>query len=304
MSTTKEHVLTNLPNITSNRAAIVPKPVTTTELKQKRFEEGRYIARDGRAHFRQYVLDVVNGCNLRCTHCVRFSPYRKGIVPAAFIIEQVETWNKTICADQVLLMGGEPLLHPDFATIIREIKRITGTKIHFVTNGLLFRQVSQNVLDVIKEYQVLVMITNHSWDERSQNEWKQNCTCLKEQGINPYILNTTVYGKWREFYRMKDGVPHPFKDNPKIAYIRCCEKRCPHIYNNKLYKCSALATIHAAVEEGVLSAEIWKDALTYKPLPPDTPPKTIYNHFMEEEIPECTICPEKVTLVPHRQLEN
>jgi len=75
-----------------------------------------------------------------------------------------------------------------------------------------------------------------------------------------------------------------------IRYCRSWAKKSWRLgYNNKLYKCSALATAHVAVEECVLSAEIWKDALTYKPLAPDTEkawltPQVYRNDWLAAEI--------------------
>jgi len=62
--------------------------------------------------------------------------------------------------------------------------------------------------------------------------------------------------------------------------------------------------VHAyvALQKGVLDAELWKAALTYKPLTLESTSEEIVAHLRGREIPECTICFEKPITVPARQL--
>jgi radical SAM protein with 4Fe4S-binding SPASM domain len=85
---------------------------------------------------RQAVIEITNGCNLRCAHCASTSG-----TPRADELSLAE-WLGLIAelaelgCREVTLIGGEPLLHPDWPLIAAAV-RAEGMELVLVTNGLL-----------------------------------------------------------------------------------------------------------------------------------------------------------------------
>ncbi|HEY7712773.1 MAG TPA: radical SAM protein [Candidatus Entotheonella sp.] len=90
---------------------------------------------DSRAVYAQLV--VTDDCNLSCGYCTEFIPGAPPVpLPALQArIDQLYTLGVMVYD----LLGGEPLLHPDLAEIIRYIKakRHSGNLVVLITNGFL-----------------------------------------------------------------------------------------------------------------------------------------------------------------------
>jgi cyclic pyranopterin phosphate synthase len=85
-------------------------------------------------------VHVVAHCNLRCRGCNHASPdlAREFVEPEAIREDLAHAVRLGLRSNVLRLLGGEPLLHPKLAEIIR-IAREAGIskKIHVVTNGVL-----------------------------------------------------------------------------------------------------------------------------------------------------------------------
>lgn len=106
--------------------------------------------RFGRGH--TYLrLSLTDRCNLRCTYCMP----ERGIDwarPAHLLTtEEIIRLSRVFVSlgvDKIRLTGGEPLLHRDIKTIIREIAPLEGLKtLAMTTNGLNLRGVAQDLRD-------------------------------------------------------------------------------------------------------------------------------------------------------------
>jgi MoaA/NifB/PqqE/SkfB family radical SAM enzyme len=90
---------------------------------------------DSRAVYAQLV--VTDDCNLSCGYCTEFIPGAPPVpLPALQArIDQLDALGVMVYD----LLGGEPLLHPDLAEIIRYIKakRHSGNLVVLITNGFL-----------------------------------------------------------------------------------------------------------------------------------------------------------------------
>ena len=82
-------------------------------------------------------LVVTRRCNLSCTYCNEFDKVSQP-VPLALMKERVTALAK-LKTLIITCTGGEPLLHPDLAEIIKEIRR-HGMLATMITNGYLLTQ--------------------------------------------------------------------------------------------------------------------------------------------------------------------
>lgn len=260
------------------------------------------VGKDGRVPLLHVEADIVIGCNMRCEYCSHFSPLRKGAIPADELIESFTLWRKKIKPAYFILLGGEPLLHPECARIIRESRHIwDDSKLSITTNGLLLKTVKIEVLDAIKETDCELVVTEHTFEPQHREMLDEGYKRLKQLGVK-FIVRPSNR-TWSACHQYgPDGKPTPYKGDPKKAWYICGGKIAIALADNKLYKCSYFAPIEQGVKEGILNREDWKDALTYQPLTVDSTPEEIVKHLRTSAIKECAVCPDKKHIVEPTQL--
>lgn len=258
---------------------------------------------DNRVIIPRLEIYPVTGCNLRCQHCAILSPWRKGWVTTEKIVNQSEVWRKKLHPATFAILGGEPFLHPDIATIITESYRIwNDSALEIVSNGLLLPQTPQCVYDALKKTKAWVIISDHSGMDLAHEKVVVACACLNEKGI-PYELRPSNT-HWRIQHQYdENGIPLPFQSDPHDAWSRCIVKHNHTLANNKLYKCSILASIIEGIEEGAISPVFWNDVRTYCALTPDADATSILEH-LDANTNGCSVCPDKITVIEAKQMEK
>ena len=260
------------------------------------------IGKDGRVGVLHLESMLVDGCNLRCEFCNTFSPYLKGYTPAEELLESFAQWSKKVKPQYFILIGGEPLLHPELARIIRESAKIwKDSRLWLTTNGLLLDRVKPDVLQAMKDTGIELTVSEHTLEPEHRKTLDAVYVRLKEAGIRFVIRPSRSH--WIAMYQYgESGNLLPYKSNPKQAWNNCLFRGCTTILGNKLFRCAALVHVHNAVQKGGLDAEDWKTALTYQPLTLQSTPEEIVKHLRRREIPECSACFENVSFVPVQQV--
>jgi hypothetical protein len=110
-----------------------------------------------------FQVDIVSHCNLNCKYCGNFSP----LVKEKFL--SLEEFTKDLervafltggNIGAVRLMGGEPLLHPEFLDFVKTMHRILPkTDIMIVTNGILLQRRDDDFWQTLHDYDVIVCLT-------------------------------------------------------------------------------------------------------------------------------------------------
>lgn len=156
------------------------------------------------------------------------------------------------------------------------------------------------------------------------DEWKDYWVVAKDYTENTYsgITNTVTvvpdddfwwndnYGvllvnqnSHNKHYYMKDNKPKPFNstDIKKSYYANCPSCYCTFLYNKKLYKCAALATLKNFLEKhNAVDDEDWKKYLAYKPLDLTNCTEQEIINFAKSKykpIKECSMCPSSTNIV-------
>lgn len=94
-------------------------------------------------------LDLTSSCNYACPHCVDAAIINTGVSLEHSSIERtLETLTDQGLLSVILLGGGEPTLHKDFAAIVSTIKR-KGLQLGIVTNGSRLAQVA-SIADLLE----------------------------------------------------------------------------------------------------------------------------------------------------------
>ncbi|MFH2057404.1 MAG: radical SAM protein [Pseudomonadota bacterium] len=90
---------------------------------------------------------VLTKCNLSCTHCY-INPDQHGsqILDLATIRNWLTIFKDKARQTNLVLLGGEPTLHPDLSLVVKTARQMEFKSITIDTNGYLFH----NILDKIK----------------------------------------------------------------------------------------------------------------------------------------------------------
>ena len=82
-------------------------------------------------------LNINRRCNLRCIWCYAKMEGYDNSDMSIEIVKKYVILAAELGADSVVLIGGEPTMHPNFFKII-EIIKLAGLKVFLATNGIKF----------------------------------------------------------------------------------------------------------------------------------------------------------------------
>ena len=241
-------------------------------------------------------VNVTYGCNLGCEYCSHFCKYTQGLEHTDNIFSWYRDWNKKIVPRNVRLIGGEPLLHPELATLIRETKRHwPNSGLQLTTNGLLLHK-ADDLFEALAETGAHVFMSQHYNDEEYNSVFFRGIDRLIHFGIGYSIY--TSYMNWRKLYHIDvQGKLLPYQSDHEKAWQNCLTKNaCLTLLDNKVYKCQHIAHVFRCRSEGILD-DHWDISACYQPLSKDALPSQIREHLNSEAVPACCICPERYEFV-------
>ncbi len=93
-----------------------------------------------RPQLRELWFHLTNDCNLSCRHCMFASGPGDGARLAADRVQDLATQALESGCRIFALTGGEPMMHPDFRSIVRRLLQPGKTHVAVLTNGLLLRR--------------------------------------------------------------------------------------------------------------------------------------------------------------------
>lgn len=178
--------------------------------------------------FLQYY--ITTNCNLNCIACSTFSPLvkRDTCVHLEYIkkdfkkIYDITENGKKI--DILVLMGGEPLVHPNINEIIQYFGDL-GIKLRIVTNGILIPKMNKDFFKLLNKYQVDVQVSIYK-----STKYEKIFKTLYEHKIK--------YG----VYNQNGCFGHQYLHNEKKEITDCRYRGNVYILkNNKIYTCSETA---------------------------------------------------------------
>ena len=93
-------------------------------------------------HSTNLFFHILTQCNLKCRHCY-IDPAQHGENPLS--LSTIKTWMKPFAANSantnLILLGGEPTLHPDLSQVIKHAGNLGFGSITVDTNGYLFHDI-------------------------------------------------------------------------------------------------------------------------------------------------------------------
>lgn len=156
--------------------------------------------------FDNLFIELTNqNCNLRCKHCyIDFEPYKKikDFIPIEQIkeaLKDLESYNLKM----IYLTGGEPLLHPDFNTILRFC--LKHKPVTIFSNGININDKKARFLKKVEDEgdnELFFNISIDNFDERKNDDLRGRGTFRKTigaiQSLVKYSFTPTI--KYTNFY--------------------------------------------------------------------------------------------------------
>jgi len=258
-------------------------------------------------------------CNLTCANCNRFNNHNfVGWQRFSDHEEALTKWAQHIEIEQIVIMGGEPLLNPSLLDWIDGLNRLFKNSVQILTNGTRLSKTKKLYPALRNRYRNWLGI---SWHNRNHKDM------LLEQ-INGFLTHPIKYpnnindalqtGSTLEFVdatgvkividvqdhfssaaitKNDNGRFTLHNNNPKLAHEACAfaQYKCYHMISGKLYKCGPVALFPDFDQQHTLDISESDRQLinSYIPLSADdleTKGQEFLNNI-DNVIPQCKFCP-------------
>ena len=96
---------------------------------------------------------LLTGCNLKCRHCyINPAQHGSAMLPLATIRTWLDAFRTKAAVTNLVLLGGEPTLHPDLADVVRSARAMGFQSITVDTNGYLFHDFLERIAPAELDY--------------------------------------------------------------------------------------------------------------------------------------------------------
>lgn len=181
----------------------------------------------------QLEMHIVDHCNLNCNCCNHFAPLAQPnyITIENFKEQLINIKNNIPTVKELLLLGGEPLLHPEFIQLCKIAREIMGYEIFIsvLSNGTIVDVLKNNLL-TLEKLNIHFHFTVYK-DTTKINE-------LESLGFKDNIYNTRIISK-------QTLVNLPGSLNKHFNFFNCTNHKLPCLTakDNKLYICPFCAHV-------------------------------------------------------------
>lgn len=178
-------------------------------------------------------------CNLRCKHCLNFTPFLKKMhdEPIERLKAEIDLYfSKINYTGMFHISGGEPLLYPHLEELLSYIGANYRTKMYelaFTTNGT--QKISDSICDTIKKYSVHVICDDYtSTLKNMKGKYKELIKRLKEKSIK-YRINKVR--KWIDLApEITDN--SSMSEEELISFCENCSVPWCEYFGGRIYSCN------------------------------------------------------------------
>jgi organic radical activating enzyme len=182
------------------------------------------------------TVQLADHCNLNCSGCSHFSPLADKLFAniTQYDCDMKQLSHLVTGINRILLLGGEPLLHPEVTIFIDSTRTWFPTvKINLITNGVLLPKMPRKFWETCKRNLVSVNLTLYPPLFNKESDFMK---LAKTEGIT---LNITKISTFRATINSKGNTE--LEEN----YNRCRKWRYfPILKEGKIYPCAKPAYIH------------------------------------------------------------
>jgi MoaA/NifB/PqqE/SkfB family radical SAM enzyme len=240
-------------------------------------------------------IHVAHVCNLTCESCSHYSNQNhKGLLDLAEAERWMALWSARLRPRVFSVLGGEPTIHPELAAFVTLVRKYwPSSHLRLVTNGFFLNRHPDlpGALQAARNHGIYLSVHHDSPEYRARlnpqlellRAWK------REFGIR--VETTPSFNNWTRRYHGFGAAMEPFQDGqPRQSWERCPARRCPQIFEEKIWKCGPLAYLKLQNAKYGLS-DSWKPYLAYKPLESDCSDAELVQFFGREDEAVCGMCP-------------
>lgn len=179
-------------------------------------------------------VHVADHCNLKCKGCEHYSSIAdKSLCDPEVVLADLKRLSELFAnIDQIWLLGGEPLLHPEIAKFIYGTREtFPETRLSVMTNGILVTRMSEEFWQAMKECDAALLC-----DDYPINIDKEAIEALCVQ----HGIELTWMPPAEEFFKIPLDVTG--SANPKLSFARCRNlSNCAIVRDGYMYPCAHVA---------------------------------------------------------------
>lgn len=180
-----------------------------------------------------FEIHVTDHCNLNCKGCGHFSNLAKpSFIEADAFEADVSAMSSIFDLEQVYVMGGEALLHPDIANLIRIARsHLPATRLCLMTNGILVTRMDEEFWMALAETKTELLCASYP-------------ITLPTTEIDALAEKYGVALTWTEARTEFFRIPIDLEGGQdKVDSYRRCDGvgNCPIVRNGRLYPCAYAA---------------------------------------------------------------
>jgi organic radical activating enzyme len=263
---------------------------------------------------------ITNVCNLSCQGCNRFNNYKfSGFQRWNDYKEIYLQWSTKLKISNITILGGEPLLNPDFMLWFQGLRQFwPRAALKVTTNGYHLNKI-KNLYAFVLAHKHNTCIDVGIHNKQHKQMIINNVEKFLQKPLTFEFNNDNIYQEYMMVIDANDvklrisynwwfhqGALINEPDSTKFtlhqsdvskAHAICHSKYCHHFMNGKLYKCGAVALFpeFAQQHEIVLSPEDQDLMMSYRPLAVDDADEyqQEFLNNLPNAIPQCRFCPEE-----------
>ena len=192
-------------------------------------------------------VNIVHHCNLTCRGCTHFSPILEPFcVDPEVLYAELTAAHRLLEVDTLILIGGEPLLHPELESVIAACQAAAiAAQLRLVTNALLSHKLTEPVWSALGE----LFVSEYPGQPLAP---PQRQRLIDEAEAHGVLLRFAQYSHFREPYA---EIAATSEELVKRVYGSCEIVRhwqCRTLERGVFYKCPQAALIpyvHARPQE-------------------------------------------------------
>lgn len=183
----------------------------------------------------RFQIHLTDHCNLNCDACDNFSNIadKRFLSVGSFTKDMTRVREIYDLVEEIILMGGEPLLNKHVNTFISVTRELfPETKIILWTNGLLIPKQTQEFFDTCKNNDVHIYVSVYTGTKEIIHDTV--IPILKEKEVTYKEWDT----KWTRTLNEKKLF------DPQESYDNCMVTKCKTLHKGRFYLCSITTFVH------------------------------------------------------------
>jgi MoaA/NifB/PqqE/SkfB family radical SAM enzyme len=223
----KDEILSGLDRLGVNRSRII------TDFKAHLYRQ---------PYLMYFELNIVDHCNISCYSCSHFSPIaEERVSPLELVISDL--WRMSELTeqnvDEIHILGGEPLLHPNLDKILITAREAFPHSIlSLVTNGVLLFKQPNDFWSVCKENDITIEVTKYPINL----DYENMIHIVEDKGIK-FKFHSYTGKAQKTLYKMPldlDGA-----QDLEESFSRCTlANRWIALMDGRMYTCQVAPNVH------------------------------------------------------------